>query len=329
MNFESVHVSVVAAIALALSVPLKSWMARFRTCAAALMLVFLVMLVVCVVQIETAAEAAARTQLGLSIHTTGQSALLEWLMRKSSLLAVFILPAALFLASYGSVASQGGGFETAADRRLRPPGKAAGYACLAAFLLCGLVALWPMRTPGAASAEGLRRIADLNPDSGLARFHLARELETRGRFADAREAYERAIATDPGLVEAYLGAGNVCSKLADYDRAAAYFEEALRRAPGDRTARHGLAAARLVAGLYDQAAQSYAEILASDPRDASAEKNLGITLVRLKRRCDALPHLERSLALDPSLSRDEAFGAHVAALRRECAGREPGPGAGS
>jgi tetratricopeptide (TPR) repeat protein len=250
-------------------------------------------------------------------------------MRKSSLLAVFILPAALFLASYGSVASQGGGFEAAADRRLRPPGKAAGYACLAVCLLCGLVALWPMKTPGAASAEGLRRIADLNPDSGLARFHLARELETRGRFADAREAYERAIATDPGLVEAYLGAGNVCSKLADYDRAAAYFEEALRRAPGDRTARHGLAAARLVAGLYDQAAQSYAEILASDPRDASAEKNLGITLVRLKRRCDALPHLERSLALDPSLSRDEAFGAHVAALRRECAGREPGPGAGS
>jgi tetratricopeptide (TPR) repeat protein len=323
VNFESVHISVVAAIALALSVPLKSWTARARACGAALVLVFLVMLAVCVVQIETAAETSARTQLGLAIHTARQSALLDWLVRKSSLMAVFVLPAALFLTSYASLASAVETPDDETGRRLRWAGKAVVYLCLAGFALCGLLALRTFSAPVVASAEGLRRIADLNPTSAVARFNLGRDLETRGQLAGAREAYESAIATDPGLVEAYLGAGNVSSKLAEYDRAAAHFEEALRRHPGDRMARRGLAATRLVRGQYDQAAQSYAEILASDPGDASAEKNLGITLVRLKRRCDALPHLERSLALDPSLAGDEGFGAHVAALRSECSGRDP------
>jgi tetratricopeptide (TPR) repeat protein len=338
VNFDSVHISVVAAIALALAVPMRGWRARVRTLGLALALVFVVMVAVAVVQIEAAAETHARAELGLEIHTARESARLEWLIRKSSLVAVFVLPAALFLTTYVASAPRAGraaGVERAAsaarlegvgeprpEHQRRPSRLAPSVlgACLAGFAVCGVLALRPSEAPGVLSPESLGKIADLNPSSALARFQVGRDLETRGRFAAARDAYERATGIDPGLVEAYVGAGNAASKLGDYDRAAASFAEALRRDPGNRVARHGLAGAHLLRGQYDEAVATYEAILAADPRDASAERDLGITLVRLHRRCDALPHLERSLALDPSLARDEEFETHVASLRKACAG---------
>lgn len=329
LNCENLHLTVVASLALALSVSAKRWSARAKICGLALVLVFFVMLAVCIVQMEWAAESYASTRLGITLYTAREKAFLDWAIRKSSLAAVYLVPALLFLASYLSVWSGAGRADARGFDRQREPGSGsrrsfrmrwrsvsiAVAGCFAAWLL--LVATQADRH-GRVYLEGLRKIVVLNPSSPRAHFSLALNLEKEGRLDEAMDSYRRALRLRPDFVEAHFGEGNVFFRKGAYDQAASCYEDVLKRQPGNMDARYNLGTTFLNRGIFDLAAQSYEEVLRVNPDNASAHKGLGEALLRLNRRCDALTHLERSTVLDQRLSMDATLRANISILRSIC-----------
>ena len=131
------------------------------------------------------------------------------------------------------------------------------------------------------SAEAHRAQQAPNPDSmdlyfqGLASLNRGVNLEN---MAQARGFFERAVALDPGNMDALLGVGRV-----DYSVGGAYLSD-------DRDAR--LAAAEAAA----------AKVLSVRPNDALAHEIMGAILNQTKRSDQGVAELERALALDPNLA---------------------------
>ena len=94
----------------------------------------------------------------------------------------------------------------------------------------------------------------------------------------ARGFFERAMALDPGNVDALLGVGR-----ADFEVGAAFLSD-------DRPAR--LASAEATMG----------KVLSLRPNDARAHEILGSVLKQTKRAAQAIAEFERALALDPNLA---------------------------
>jgi hypothetical protein len=314
VNFADLHVSVVLCLALALAVPEQSWWGRVRLCGLALTLIFLVLVVVCVVQVEVAAEGYASTHLALSLHTARGKTILDWALRKSSFVAVFLVPAFLFFITYLSA-------WTGAESPDRPTrGRWKNLTVVAVgCLLAGLLLI----TSNAARAgrvylDGLRKIVALNPASPTAHLNLAFNLEKEGRLDEALESFRRALHLQPDLMAARFGEGNVLFSKGAYDEAANSYEEVLKHKPTDMLARYNLGTAYLDRGRYDLAKASYEAVLRSIPEDPATLKNLGQALIGLNQRCAALVPLERSTVLDAKLMTDATIGEQLRVLRSEC-----------
>jgi TolB-like protein/class 3 adenylate cyclase len=131
------------------------------------------------------------------------------------------------------------------------------------------------------SAEARRGQQAANPDSmdlyfqGMEWFNKGNKLENMDQ---ARGFFERALALDPGNVDALLGVGR-----ADVAVGAAFLSD-------DRPAR--LAAAEATIG----------KVLSLRPNDARAHEVLGFALNQTKRTAEAIAEFERALALDPNLA---------------------------
>ena len=94
----------------------------------------------------------------------------------------------------------------------------------------------------------------------------------------ARGFFERALALDPGNVDALLGVGR-----ADFEVGGAFLSD-------DRPARLALAEATM------------GKVLSLRPNDARAHEILGRAQVQTKRTAQGIAELERALALDPNLA---------------------------
>ena len=329
VNFESLHLTVVASLALALSVSARRWSARAKVCGLSLAVVFFAILAVCIVQLEWAAAGYASTHLGITLYTAGEMAFLDLAMRKSSFAAVYLVPAFLLLTSYLSVWFRAGpadarGFDhhagpgSKASPSLRKRLRSASMAlagCVGGGLL--LFATQGDRE-GGVHLEGLRKIVALNPSSPRAHFSLALNLEQEGGLDEAMASYRNALRLQPDFIEARLGEGNVFFRKGAYDRAASCYEDVLQHQPGNTDARYNLGTTFLNRGIFDRAAQSYDAVLKVRPDHAAAHTGLGEALLRLNRRCDALPHLERSAELDRQLAVDAALLANISILRSNC-----------
>ena len=121
-------------------------------------------------------------------------------------------------------------------------------------------------------------------------FELGLSLD-EGSPAQARAAYERSVALDPGQVEAHVNLGRLLHESGELAAAAKAYEVALAINPA-----HGVAAFNLGVVLEDQgksdaAARAYELALASDPGQADAHHNLGHLLERLGHPAAALRHL--------------------------------------
>ena len=136
------------------------------------------------------------------------------------------------------------------------------------------------------AAEARRAQQAPNPDSmdlyfqGMEWFNRGINRENMDR---ARGFFERAMALDPGNVDALLGVGR-----ADFEVGAAFLSD-------DRPAR--LAAAEATMG----------KVLSLRPNDALAHAILGLTQSQTKRAAQAVAEFERALALDPNLAAAHAY----------------------
>lgn len=138
---------------------------------------------------------------------------------------------------------------------------------------------------------------------------LGRVLHAWEQWEAARAAYTRAHALAPAAYEWRYLEGLVLQRLARPDLAAAAFRDAVARAPSYLPAKLKLAEALLDAGELEESRRRFAEL--TDPACAPAVQfGLGIIAAREGRHAEAIPHLQRAIALFP-----EFGSAHYALAR--------------
>jgi len=145
----------------------------------------------------------------------------------------------------------------------------------------------PLRTP-APSAPVTRSAVDW--------FNLGCELDVSSP-AEARHAYEQALALDAGLADAHVNLGRLLHQRGDVARAEGHYRAAIGLAPADAVAHFNLAGLLEETGRAPDAVAAYQRALAADPDFADAHYNLGLLLDGLGRRAPAMTHLRAARRL--------------------------------
>ncbi len=109
--------------------------------------------------------------------------------------------------------------------------------------------------------------------------------------AEAKTAYRRALAHDPGHAGAHLNLGRMLHEEGDPRGAELHYRLALAAGDHRALAAYNLGVALEDQGLVDEALLAYARALEADPALADAHFNASRLLERIGRREDALRHL--------------------------------------
>jgi tetratricopeptide (TPR) repeat protein len=121
-------------------------------------------------------------------------------------------------------------------------------------------------------------------------FCLGCDLESTSPM-EARQAYRRALETDPELADAHVNLGRLDHEEGNLASAEAHYRAAARSSPKDPTCLFNLAVLLDDQGKSEEAIRSYREAIAVDPGEADAHYNLGLILERMGRRTEAMRHL--------------------------------------
>jgi Tfp pilus assembly protein PilF len=117
------------------------------------------------------------------------------------------------------------------------------------------------------------------------------ELE-EGDAEQARAAYERALALDPGHADAHVNLGCLEHEAGRLARAEHHYRAALALRPDDATAAFDLGVVLEDLGRLDEARAAYERSLAADPGSADAHYNLARLHDRLGDTSAAIRHLQ-------------------------------------
>jgi Tfp pilus assembly protein PilF len=120
-----------------------------------------------------------------------------------------------------------------------------------------------------------------------------------GRFAEAEQAYGRALDLSPGHPEALHLMGLLSYRLNRLDDAVEYLAAAIERQPSPLYC-FNLGVISQKAGRWEQAIAAYEKALALNPRHADAHMNLGNVLRDRGRLQEAIESYRRAEALSPS-----------------------------
>ncbi|HZP34947.1 MAG TPA: tetratricopeptide repeat protein [Methylomirabilota bacterium] len=146
----------------------------------------------------------------------------------------------------------------------------------------------PAEAAAPASAETTRTAEEW--------FDLGCELESSSP-AEARHAYEQALAIDPQLADAHINLGRLFHAAGEAAPAETHYRAALRHAPDDPIAHFNLGGLLEDTGRAAAAVEAYQRAVAADPDFADAHYNLGLLLDRLGRRTAAMTHLRSARRL--------------------------------
>jgi tetratricopeptide (TPR) repeat protein len=120
------------------------------------------------------------------------------------------------------------------------------------------------------------------------------ELLALGRREGAREQFERAAATHPGLAMPHVYLGRMAREEHDFPRAQRELQTATTLEPGNAVALREFASLFLAAGNLDMARTFYVHALERDQRDLVARGFLGCTLIRLGRMDEGMRWLDQA-----------------------------------
>ncbi len=120
-----------------------------------------------------------------------------------------------------------------------------------------------------------------------------------GRFEEATQILERAVALDQCSADAHSNLGHALFNLKRYDEARACFEKALALKPNFPTAQRNLGNALLRLELAEQAIAAFMRAIQLKSDDADAYCNRGVAEMMLKRYEAAVISSERALAFRP------------------------------
>ncbi len=169
-----------------------------------------------------------------------------------------------------------------------------------ALIGISLVAL-ASRQPEAAVKMAAAAVT-VAPEMCVAWVALGQALKANRCFAEAEEAYERAIRLDGMNALARLGLGELRIASGGCEEAAREFELALRRQPDLVAAHLGLGNALALSDRNEEALLRYERALALRPRLPEAEYAAGFALARLGRIEEAETRYRRALTLRPDFA---------------------------
>jgi tetratricopeptide (TPR) repeat protein len=186
---------------------------------------------------------------------------------------------------------------------------AAIVACVAAAVLCeAQIQYW-------RNSEALFRHAlDVTSGNYLAHHNLGVALAGEGRFPEAIEQYQAALAIEPHAANVQTDYGNALAKSGRLPEAIAYYRSALRILPDSPIIHNDLAnALAATPGSMAEAVAEYRTALRLNPdyeearnnlaqvqsNTAEAQFNIGVDLAKSRQPETAIPHFEEALRLKP------------------------------
>ena len=137
------------------------------------------------------------------------------------------------------------------------------------------------------------------PELAYAHFQLGYAYTALKRSDDARVEYERAIALDPKMPEAYLNLGVLLLDKQQYAAAVAPLSKAVELLPAQSRPRSLLAVAQDRSGDQDAAARSLESVLHLDPNDLVANHYLGDLDMHRGKPAEAEARYRRALEARP------------------------------
>jgi Tfp pilus assembly protein PilF len=137
------------------------------------------------------------------------------------------------------------------------------------------------------------------PDSPMAHYQIARELQDMGRLREARVHYERVLSLEPNMLPAHIFLGVLLSDQREFAGAREHFERALSIESKNAEVHNNLGIVLDEQGQLVEAKGHLERSIALDPQYALAHANLGIVLAKLSDQKGAAAHFETALRLDP------------------------------
>jgi Flp pilus assembly protein TadD len=151
-----------------------------------------------------------------------------------------------------------------------------------------------------AAVPPLQKFLSEEPTFAYAHFQLAYAYTALNRTTEARAEYERTIALDPKMTEAYLNLGVLLTHQ-DPAAAVAPLRKAVDMLPAQSRPRMLLAVAQERSGDLAGAATSFEGALHLDPKDLDATLHLANLYLNLKRPADAESKFRAALEIQPKL----------------------------
>ena len=150
----------------------------------------------------------------------------------------------------------------------------------------------------------LQKVLADQPDFAYAHFQLGYVYTALKRSDEARAEYERAIALDPKMPEAYLNLGILLLDKQEYAAAVAPLRKAVELLPAQSRPRSLLAVAQDRSGDQVGAAQTFETVLHLDPKDLTANRYLGDLYLRNNKPAEAEIKFRRALEIQPDAPED-------------------------
>ena len=150
-----------------------------------------------------------------------------------------------------------------------------------------------------AAVAPLQKFIAEKPDLAFAHFQLGYAYTALKRSDEARAEYERAIALDPKMPEAYLNLGILLLDKQEYAAAVAPLSKAVELLPAQSHPRSLLAIAQDRSGDKKGAGQSFESVLHLDPNDFAANQYLGDLDLRSGKPGEAERRFRHALEIRP------------------------------
>ena len=150
-----------------------------------------------------------------------------------------------------------------------------------------------------AAIVPLQKFIAEKPEVAYAHFQLAYAYTALKQVPEARAEYEKAIALDPKMSEAYLNLGILLTDPAPAE-AVAPLKKAVELLPSQSRPRILLGVAQERAGDFASAANSFEGAVNLDPHDTEATLHLARLYLKLKRPAEAESKFRNLLTVDPN-----------------------------
>lgn len=152
-----------------------------------------------------------------------------------------------------------------------------------------------------------KAIAEVQPLASEPYFALGEAWRERGRTLEAVRAFQKAAELDPNDAKPFVAAAEVMMARGEVDAAIELVEPAMKRMPREASLLSSLAVLYTAKERYSEAMKLLQAAVSIAPDDSVAWLNLGVSREAMKDRAGAIAAYERSLTLQPDLTRARNF----------------------